>query len=455
MSRTYRGSTLIVAMWVLTALAGLVLILSYRVRVEAVAAANRLSQAQAEAAEHGAEQYLISTVSAEITSPGTMDDLDMERRSVGDCFFWVMRPAGDDPQTPEFGLCDEAARIDLNRATSAMLQKLPGITSDLADNIIAWRNPAANGQGAQSDYYLGLPDPYRAKNAPFESVDELLLVKDITRDILFGYDRNRSGTLDAREVQSGGLASQINSSSDTGRGIYPFVTAWGVQASSPASTSSSSSTASAAIDVNSPQSANRLRTLLTSKIDRSRVDSVLQLTTSGRPFANVFDWYYRAQLKRDDFPKVMNSLTANATGPTSIAAKVNVNRAAREVLLCLPGLEDSDATAIITHRQTSTSTPTDISWLIDALTREKLIKIGGLVAGTSRVFSGDIIAVSGDGRAFRRCRIVIDGRKSPPAIVYRRDLTDAGWPLDPQIRIDLRSGNTIARLPAPSVRGVL
>jgi DNA uptake protein ComE-like DNA-binding protein len=445
------GSTLIVAMWVLTALAGLVLILSSRVRVETIASGNRLAQAQAEAAEKGAEQYLIATVASEITTPGTIDDLDMERRSIGDAFFWVMKPAGDDPQKPEFGLCDEAARIDINRAGSAMLQKLPGITSDLADNIVSWRSSSGGGQGAQSDYYLGLPDPYRAKNAAFESVDELLLVKDITRDVLFGYDRNRNGTLDAREMQSQGMASQINGSGDTGRGIYPFVTAWGVQASTP------KATGTAAVDVNSTQSAARLRSLLTRTIGSSRVDQVMRLTTSGRPFTNVFDWYFRAQLQKADFAKVMNSVTANPIGTTTppVTAKINVNRAPREVLVSLPGLEDSDATSIISRRlTTASSNPTDITWLIDTLSRDKLIKIGGLVTGTSRVFSGDIVAVSGDGRAFRRYHVVIDGRKTPPAIIYRRDLTDAGWPLDPQIRTDLRSGNVNEGF-APSVRGVL
>ena len=34
--------------------------------------------------------------------------------------------------------------------------------------------------------------------------------------------------------------------------------------------------------------------------------------------------------------------------------------------------------------------------------------IGGVVTGQSSVFSGDIVAISGDGRAFKRTRVVID-----------------------------------------------
>lgn len=42
--------------------------------------------------------------------------------------------------------------------------------------------------GAESDYYAGLDPPYRCKNKPLESVDEMLLVKGVTPEI---FDRLR------------------------------------------------------------------------------------------------------------------------------------------------------------------------------------------------------------------------------------------------------------------------
>ena len=41
-------------------------------------------------------------------------------------------------------------------------------------------------EGAESDYYRDLIDPYKCKNAPFETLDELLLVKGMTPTILHG-----------------------------------------------------------------------------------------------------------------------------------------------------------------------------------------------------------------------------------------------------------------------------
>ena len=67
-------------------------------------------------------------------------------------------------------------------------------------------------------------------------------------------------------------------------------------------------------------------------------------------------------------------------------------------------------------------------------------KIGAQITGKTYRFSADVLGVSGDGKGFHRVRIVVDASKSPPAIIYRRDLSAAGWPLPLEIRMMLRSG---------------
>ena len=69
--------------------------------------------------------------------------------------------------------------------------------------------------------------------------------------------------------------------------------------------------------------------------------------------------------------------------------------------------------------------------------------IGGRITGRSYQYSADIVAVSGDGRAFKRVRIVVDAGQTPPKIVYRKDLTALGWPLPQDIRDALRSGKPL------------
>ena len=431
-----RGSILLVAMWVVIALTGLVLTLSYSMRTEAVAEANRVSQAQAEAAERGMEQLLISVVDQEVATPGSLQDTSLEARQIGDCLTWVIRPDWDNnPQELTYALTDEAGKIDLNTATSAMLLNLPGMEEDLVDCIMDWRDATTSprSQGAKDDYYLSLPEPYHCKNGPYESVEELLLVKGITRDILFGYDRNRNGLIDQKESQAGGLTSLVNSGSDSGCGIFPFVTVYGTRAL-PAVTS--------AINVNADPIT--LDGQLRSVLGASRAEQLIPLIRQTRPFQNAFDFYFKVRLTTDEFKKLLPRLVANTTATTTTSTaqvgKVNINTAPREVLLCLPSLESSDADAIISHRQSQTSDPTDISWLATTLTHQKAVAIGGLVSGQSLIYSGDVVAISPDGRAFRRYRVVISGKTTPARIIYRRDLTSAGWPLPSEIRAAIRAG---------------
>jgi general secretion pathway protein K len=62
----------------------------------------------------------------------------------------------------------------------------------IVDSILDWRDndDLRRLHGAEDEYYQSLPDPYRAKNDDFESVEELLLVKGITPEIFHGGLKN-------------------------------------------------------------------------------------------------------------------------------------------------------------------------------------------------------------------------------------------------------------------------
>jgi DNA uptake protein ComE-like DNA-binding protein len=123
-------------------------------------------------------------------------------------------PGQNNPQAFRYGLIDEASKINLNAMlqidpTGTVLYNMlmsiantdPNMTADIADSIIDWidsdDDPRPN--GAESSYYQGLSPPYRAKNAPLESVEELLYVKGVTPQYLFGTDLNRNWIQDAGE----------------------------------------------------------------------------------------------------------------------------------------------------------------------------------------------------------------------------------------------------------------
>jgi len=93
---------------------------------------------------------------------------------------------------------NEAGRINLNAMNDGnkiILDNLlvnlgvPKETADtIVDSALDWmdKDVLHRLNGAEDDYYQSLPNPYRAKNGPFDTVEELLLVKGVTPDILFG-----------------------------------------------------------------------------------------------------------------------------------------------------------------------------------------------------------------------------------------------------------------------------
>ena len=69
-----------------------------------------------------------------------------------------------------------------------MLLKLPDMTTELAASIVDWRDgdSEVSPGGAESEYYLLLSDPYYCKNGPFETIEEFLLIKGASSELLFG-----------------------------------------------------------------------------------------------------------------------------------------------------------------------------------------------------------------------------------------------------------------------------
>jgi type II secretory pathway component PulK len=112
-----------------------------------------------------------------------------------------------------FGVIDEAGRINLNalvlldpsgKIAHDVLMKLPNMTEDVANSIIDWidadEEPRAG--GAETSYYSALTPSYRCKNGPLDSLEELLLVKGVTRALLFGSDSNRTGNVSSGEASA-------------------------------------------------------------------------------------------------------------------------------------------------------------------------------------------------------------------------------------------------------------
>src|SRR3954454_1460604 len=88
----------------------------------------------------------------------------------------------------KFGMTDEAGKLNINalfaldssgKVLHDALMKLPNMTDDVAWSIVDWIDPdeEPNAGGAESEYYGTRTPPYQCKNAPLDTIEELLLVK--------------------------------------------------------------------------------------------------------------------------------------------------------------------------------------------------------------------------------------------------------------------------------------
>ncbi len=121
----------------------------------------------------------------------------------------------------EYAIQDESGKINLNTLTDASKVVLinlfvnVGIDKEQADTIVDsildWRDQdeLVRLHGAESEYYASLSNPYKSKNADFDTVEEVLLVKGMTSSILYGTSR-RPTVFSLLTVYSGAAAINLN-----------------------------------------------------------------------------------------------------------------------------------------------------------------------------------------------------------------------------------------------------
>ncbi len=97
--------------------------------------------------------------------------------------------------TVSLTMTEQESKININTADAPLLQQaLTAMGADandisvVSDSILDWIDPddATRPAGAETDFYLGLTPSYNAKNAPIDNLDELQLVKGVTRDMFNG-----------------------------------------------------------------------------------------------------------------------------------------------------------------------------------------------------------------------------------------------------------------------------
>jgi type II secretory pathway component PulK len=464
-----RGVIFVTALWVILILGVLVLMFARAMRTEVIASQTRTGGEQVDAIVEAGIQYALGVCDAYApanTVSNTPGDALSIVQSPGEAmqvgnggYFWFIHSNPDDLQNYYYGITDESSKLYLNTATSEELQLLPNMDPNTSDSIVDWvdsdSTPRQN--GAESDYYSSLPRPYVAKNAGFESVEELMLVKGFAEDplvgaqLLWGGDINRNGVLDQGETSSTTSGGQA----DFSCGLFPFITCWATQPDTDANgkartkvtatqTGGGGGGAPGGRGGGGAQVNQALVTALTAnpgpQLTQQRAQQIAQLA-AGQTFTSVFDFVQKTRMTDDEARKSIDYLTTSTA--KTLTGKLNINTVPMGVLQCLPNLQPGDAQAIIGARSNAASATTGgsgMEWVFGQVSATVLSRIGPYITGHSYQYSADIVAVTADGQFFRRVRVVIDCQQSPAKIIYRKDMTQYGWPLPKDIRDQMKAG---------------
>ncbi len=356
------------------------------------------------------------------------------------------------------------------------------MTEEIVNCILDWIDPddTPRSSGAENDYYSTLNPPYRCKNGPLSTPEELLLVKGVTPPLFLGNDRNRNGILDPGEDDGTGVVNQgwsayltvysrelnlasdltpriyVNSSdlntlntnlqSVLGQDLANFIIMYRLYGpaqtgTSRATTSSSSDRSRALQQVNTAlQNSQQMRLQpISSLFDlvNSDVDVTIPASSPQQQSVTV---RYPSPLKdagtlRQLLPILLDKVTTvRSANSSEIPARVNVNTAPRAVLAALPGLADTDVQTIIDHRPSATTpdasdpifqTP---AWLITEANfpPQTLKTLERYVTAGSVVYRIQSVGYFDGGGPTARIEAVIDANNQRPRIVSWRDLTELG-----------------------------
>jgi competence ComEA-like helix-hairpin-helix protein len=286
-----------------------------------------------------------------------------------------------------YGITDEESRLNVNYASAEQLTNLTQMTTDIASAILDWRGGGGGGStvnpgGANADYYLSLQPPYQPRHGPVQTVRELLLVRGVTRDLLFGKDKHQNGMLPAAGDGEDDTLSADTLSDDTDLGWAGILTVASTEnnfnaggqdrvnvqtADENALTGVKGITSQMARAIVSYRGQNQLQSIadlldVTASQNQnsgSNPNSGQRNSNQGQPSSQNSSGSTDSSsggsgskvISQDVFLQLADDVTT-ADGQT-LAGMININTAGLDVLMCLPGVDRQLAQAIINYRQSS------------------------------------------------------------------------------------------------------
>jgi DNA uptake protein ComE-like DNA-binding protein len=397
--------------------------------------------------------------------------------------FTVVAPALDtegNASGVRYGLEDESARLNLNALTwietqgqalgqetagRDLLMALPGMTEETADAILDWldEDEEPREYGAESDYYSSLSPGYAAKNGQLETVEELLLVRGVTPQLLFGADVNRNGIIDAGEMEQSGAALTDTESITTG---------WAGQLTLYSKENNVTAEGLPRVNLNDQDDMNTLYETLAAVLPEDQARFIvayrqqtelytgtepgepdpgddLDLAQPGKTELNqvldLIDAKVKVTFKGAKEPVVlaspftvgamntyMSQLMDQVTARPVLPGRININHASRDILEGIPGMPEGIVEQIIGQRNPDPgadgSDMNHETWLLTQglVTLDQMRTLTPFVCAGGSVYRAQVIGYYDDGRAASRLEVVLDATQQPASVLLWRDISHLG-----------------------------
>jgi type II secretory pathway component PulK len=357
-----------------------------------------------------------------------------------DRWFFTVYSASDPEGRDEvrYGMTDEAGKLNVNQATATNLMKLPRMTRPVAEAIADWvdSDDTPLPDGAEQEYYDALPSPYKVRNGPLASLDELLLVRGVTPALFYGEDANMNFILDANENDTDQSFPPDNGDGKLDLGLRQYLTACAYEFDEDKEgvfRTNLNDPDDPLPEVELPTAlTNYIAALRRNKITVAHPAELLEATAklkdpSGREVE------IESGVGKNELPLVLDLFTT--TSETRLAGLVNVNTASIQVLAAVPDIDEPLAESIVSARRgLGAAKRQTTAWLYTegVVPAEVFKKIAPHLTARGFQFSFHCVGYGVPSGRYRVFEAIIDCAGSKPVVIYLRDLTRFGVP----IRID-------------------
>lgn len=341
-------------------------------------------------------------------------------------------------------IVDEMGKLNINTASKEQLLNLEYMTEEIAAAIIDWRDQdsSPSTKGAEDAYYRSLTVGYKARNGPFRTVRELLKVRGITDELLYGEDTNLNGQLDYNECDGDDTAPGDNNDDVLDQGWVAYMTCYSYG-------NNKDGDQQDRVNINTAS-----ETDLTSKLEIRRsyakwivenrkddnnngggnpnggeggdgnnedgtLECISDLIDKNSPKeASGSDSDEAQKMDLDTFKRVADKMTI--TDDNQIMGLINVNTASREVLKALFEGDQAMADNVITYRTGLVSGIETVGKLLEvqSMKVETFKKIAKSVTTRSNVFRVTCNVVTSRTGAVHESVAVIDRDREPCEILY-------------------------------------